>query len=245
MDVIFLSRASTPELQRMTQDAIATCLAFASQRVNIIVMEQIEDVVYYGKGVVTVQAPKEFAYNKFANYAAKEYGSAEWIMVANNDVAFFPGWLTPLLEAGERGADLVSPKCPLDPRQKELTSNTLGDQTGKHFSGWCFVIKRELWEKIGGLDEDFTFWCADDAVVQQARRKGVTPMLVPASRVLHLGSVTAPSPPSSMTWEQVHKFEQKYGVRKFAGSRAYARWKQDKQRAGSAPRSRYQQRGFN
>lgn len=235
MDVVFLSRADTPVLHQMTQEAIDTCLAGADQPVNVIVMEQIEQDSYY-TGALTIRAPEEFAYNAFAN-AGAQLGSAPWIMVANNDLLFEPGWLSPLLSAGH---PVVSPKCPDEKRQAGVTSNEVGYQTGRHFSGWCFAIRRELWERIGGFDEDFTFWCADDAVIQQVLAVGVKPMLVPASRVRHLGSIThqsSPDPMGERTWAQVWKFEQKYKIPKFRGNRAYARWKYAKQ----AQRMRLQQ----
>lgn len=223
MDVIFLSKASTAALQRMTQDAITSCvLGCYRGQVNVIVMEQVEGIDY--RGARTIHAPEEFAYNRFANLAAKE-GSAEWIMVANNDLLFEPGWLQPLLDAGN---PVVSPINPLSRWQRGFRANARGWQIGRHFSGWCFAIKRTLWEHIGGFDEDFSFWCADDAVVMQVRQAGVIPMIVPTSRVRHLVSVThrqTPDTDDSRTWAQVHKFETKYGQVKFPDNRNYQAWK--------------------
>jgi len=222
MDVVFLSRADTEALRTMTQEAINSCRAGANEPINIIVMEQIPGVTY--EGATTHQAPEEFAYNTFANIAART-GTAPWIMVANNDLQFHPGWLAPLLVAEN---DVVSPRCPVDGRQRDIVVNTKGTQIARHFSGWCFAITRDLWERIGGFDEDFTFWCADDAVVQQVLAQHVVPMLVPASSVIHLGSIThkqAADPTGDRTWAQVWKFEQKYKVSKFQRNREYARWK--------------------
>lgn len=223
MDVVFLSRASTPVLKQMTAAAIQSCVLGAGPEgvVNVIVMEQIAGVSY--PGTLTIHAPEEFAYNRFANLAAKE-GTADWIMVANNDLVFEHGWLAPLLNAGN---DVVSPINPRSRWQRNFRANSRGWQIGVHFSGWCFAIKRALWEKIGGFDEDFAFWCADDAVVMQVRLAGVLPMIVPTSRVKHLVSVThnQTPDPDSRTWAQVYKFEQKYHVEKFPNNVKYQQWK--------------------
>jgi len=243
MDVVFLSKANTPALQEMTQHAIDTCVAGTSSLLNIIVIEQVDHVRY--DRAFTITMPGEFAYNAFANRGAA-MGSAPWIMVANNDLIFEPGWLAPLLDAGN---PVVSPLSPGEGRQDGLTGNTKGDQIGRHFSGWCFAITRDLWERIGGFDEDFTFWCADDAVIQQVKALCVQPMVVPASRVTHLGSIThksSPDPTGERTWAQVWKFEQKYKVPKFQHSRAYARWKyaQKSQRQMAQQRARMLRQGI-
>lgn len=221
MDVVILSKASTPALREMTQRAVDTCVGGAGGRVRVVVLEQTQGVHY--DNAVTLLMLDAFAYNRFANQGAAS-GSAPWIMVANNDLVFEPGWLDPLLAAGN---PVVSPLCPIEKRQRGITVNQRGTQIGTHFSGWCFAITRDLWERIGGFDEDFTFWCADDAVVQQVLALGVEPMVVPASRVQHLGSMTHRDEPDpdSRTWAQVWKFEQKYGVTKFQHNRNYARWK--------------------
>ena len=88
------------------------------------------------------------------------------------------------------------------------------------------MIRRELWERIGGFDEDFEFWCADDAVIEQLREVGIAPMIVARSRVRHAMSQTLRADDGSMTWAQVYKFEQKYGIKKFPNDPRYLAWKE-------------------
>lgn len=223
VDVIFLSNAKTDELRDMTQHAVDTCVAGANALpVNAIVVEQQAGVGY--ENAQTMYRSEPFRYNAFANTAAKE-GSAEWIMVANNDLVFSNGWLHALLAADH---PFVSPKCPVDYRQQSITENTIGDITGQHMSGWCFMVRRELWERIGGFDECVDFWCSDDVVIEQGRAVGVLPMLVPASTVRHLGSKTFqtvdPSECDDMMWLQIKKFSDKYGPHRFTHERVYKEW---------------------
>src|SRR5690606_20089560 len=217
LDLVMLSRSGTPEIRAMTQRAIRTAIDGAGEHgVNVIVGEQVPGV-RYGDATVIYETG-EFAYNRCGNLGA-ETGSAPWIMLANNDLEFEPGWLDALLAAKH---PLVSPLNPGDSRQAAVKRNEAGRVNGKHFSGWCFMISRELWEKIGGFDPEFIFWCADDSVIEQCVRAGVQPMLVPAARVKHLTSKTigdetkAPgTDDGARTWAMVHLFEQKYGVKKF------------------------------
>lgn len=223
-DVIMLSKATDVRTRRMTQQAIDTCRAGAGTLpVRIVVVEQAPKIVY--RHAETVHRPGPFSYNAFAN-AAAALGTAPWIVVANNDLVFEPGWLHPLITADH---ELVSPHNPGDPRQEDLPADgETGRENGRHLSGWCFMISRRLWEEIGGLDEEFTFWCADDAVLEQCVAAGVEGMVLPDSRVRHLGSATLrrEGRTDAATWAQVVRFNRKYGRDKFArhpGYRAYVR----------------------
>lgn len=227
VDVIVLSNAKSAAMRRMTQKTIDTCLAGAnSLPVNMIVMEQQR---WTYKHATTVRCLAKFNYNSRANRGAR-MGSAEWIMVANNDLVFHDGWLHHLLAAGH---PVVSPKCPRDIRQAYAEENTTGYETAKHLSGWCFMLRRELWEKIGGFDECVSFWCSDDVVVEQVKAAGETPMLVVDSLVDHLGSVTLKSEADQvdLTWGQMDVFIKKYGGHRLENHPKYLQWKKDHGRA--------------
>jgi len=221
VDVVMLSKGDTDERQAMTQHAIDTCRDGAgAHNVNIIVIEQAAGVRY--TGAVTLYENREFAYNSFANRGIRT-GSAPWVMVANNDLEFMPGWLDALLHVKH---PVMSPVSPGDSRQQIITKNETGTVNGKHFSGWCFMLSRQLWEKIGGLDEDFFYYCADDSVIEQVKAAGVTPMVVSQSNVRHLVSKTGgESMPETHTWAQVHLFNQKYKQQKFISDQRYIDWK--------------------
>lgn len=204
-DVVFLSNAKTSDLYAMAQHAVDTCAAGAPQA-GITVLEQ-QRVEY--QRARTVHMPGEFHFNAFANYGAS-LGTAEWIMIANNDLIFGEGWLEALLAANH---PVVSPKCPVRESQGRLTENTTGYNNGVHFSGWCFMIRRDLWERIGGFDECVDFWCSDDVVIEQVKALGIAPMLVPASKVEHLSSVTlrqTHDPEEKLTRQQLDIFNRKY-----------------------------------
>jgi GT2 family glycosyltransferase len=203
VDVVVLSYAKTPELAAMTQETVSSCVATAGQPVNIWVLEQQEGCTY--EGTQTVHAPEPFNYNGFCNRGA-ELGSAEWIVFANNDLIFHGGWLDELLAADH---PVVSPKCPRDQRQRDLFVNTVGHIVGRHLSGWCFMMRRELWQEIGGFDECCTFWYSDNVVVEQLRAVDAAPMLVPAAVVEHLWSQTLSRMPNydELTRKQRRVFE--------------------------------------
>ena len=223
VDIVFLSNAKTDEMREMAQHAVDTCVAGANALpVNVTVVEQQPGVGY--DNAQTIYQPGPFRYNAFANLGIDQ-GSAEWVAVANSDLVFTNGWLHALLAADY---PFVSPKEPSDYRQQGITENTVGDVTGAHLSGWFFMMRRELWERIGGFDECVDFWCSDDVVIEQCRALGILPMLVPGSTVKHLGSKTFQTEDRSkfddMTWAQIKKFSDKYGPHRFTHERSYKEW---------------------
>jgi GT2 family glycosyltransferase len=225
VDVIILSKAAKHRDTFMTQKAIDTCIQGANGLpVNIIVIEG-----GYGqyRNATTIPNRDKFNYNDFANKGAA-LGTAEWIMIANNDLEFRDGWLHNLIAAGH---PVVSPLEPTDVRQSDITENTEGDVCGKHFSGWCFMISRKLWTEIGGFDTDVDFWCSDDVVIEQVKAAGVMPMVVKDSVVRHLGSQTLGQQTdeviTDLKWRNVYIYNTKYGKDKFNDHPAYKVWLQN------------------
>ena len=225
VDVIMLSKASKYRDSLMTQKAIDSCHKGANGLpINIIVMEG--GVGQY-HGATTLPKRGKFNYNQYANEGAA-LGKADWIMIANNDLEFTDGWLHNLLSADNA---VVSPHEPTDLRQKGIIENELGFECGRHFSGWCFMISRELWLKIGKFDEDVDFWCSDDVVIEQVKAAGVTPMLVKESIVRHEGSITLKQQPEDVQtdwkWRNVWIYNTKYGKNKFKDHSSYIAWLRD------------------
>lgn len=214
VDVVIISDAKNRQIQQMTQNAINTAINGAKGiKINVIVVESKKHIKYNNAKTIYPDFP--FNYNAYGNLGIK-HGSAHYVMHANNDLLFKSGWLTALISANH---PLVSPKEPRDSRQRDITVNTIGDVTGRHLSGWCFMMERSLWDKIGGFDEDVNFYCSDDVVIEQCKEQGVEPMLVVNSIVQHLVSttlktVTAPDR-KQLTDDQVRIFNKKYNQNKF------------------------------
>lgn len=207
VDLVIMSKASTLKLRDMTQNAINTACfgALPEHIVYPYVMEQMQ--VDYDLAE-TIYAPGEFNYNAFANHAAK-LGDSEWIVFANNDLMFTDGWLEALLRVDY---PVCSPVNPGYHRMRATWRNETGWEVGRHLAGWCFIMKRSLWESLGGLDETYPFYCADNAVMDQLRDKGIPPMLVSDSVVIHNVSATLMREPlevqDELTWAGVHRYNE-------------------------------------
>lgn len=222
IDIVILSNASTPRFKAMTQHAIETAF-FTSigLPINVIVIEQQYGISYQKAN--THHEPSPFNYNRYCNIGAR-LGKSERIMFSNNDVIFKQGWLHELLL---RDMAFMSTHCPNDIRQRGIVKDETGEQVGRHMSGWNFVLSRELFHQIGGLDEEFAFYCADNAVLEQCKAVGVLPTIIHNSYVQHLGSQTLKTvrDKDSLTWHYIDLFNKKYGKDLFKGNLAFERWK--------------------
>lgn len=222
VDLIIMSRADTPKLAEMTQHAIVTAVAGAKgYAITTIVVEQTDQTY---AGAVAIHRPGEFNYNASANWGIS-CGASPYVVVSNNDVTFCDGWLKALMDAHY---PLVSPIDPRYPKQRGMARNETGWQVGRHLSGWCFMLTRELWTRMGGFDERVLFWCSDDAVVEQARALGVAPMAVTNALVMHHISATlhrqSADSRDKLMWEQVHIFNRLYGLQHGVDNPRYQQW---------------------
>lgn len=227
IDVIILSNAKTPELKQMTQTAVSTCLETAGGiNIRITVIEQNPRVFYRGARVKQPENESDFNYNERMNQGVQLSG-AEYVLLANNDLVFNEGWAQELLRTNY---PVVSPICPKDPRHVGLTKNEKGSVCGRNFSGFCFMIKRELWNQLPQKRlQEFPFFYADNVVVEELLELGIEPMVVPSAVVRHLGSTTLKTLPTKeqqeLMWAQTEKYNQMYNKKLFEDNKDYIRWK--------------------
>ena len=219
IDLVFLSNAKTPELESLTKQAIKTALETTRIRLNIIVLERAGKIY----NSYTIQMREPFSYNHFANFGAS-FGEAEWIMISNTDVIFKENWAEELLKAGY---PIVSPYEPTDWRMNGVKDRETGYKIGRHLAGWCFMIKRTLWERIGHFDETFTFYFSDDIIAKQLEKINTPPMLVKTAVVEHLGSQTLESlkdETETMKYPDTKKWNKMFNDNRFMNNRRYRLW---------------------
>lgn len=140
-----------------------------------------------------------------------------YLAVVNPDTEVEAGWLQPLIEVLEQHphVGLVTPTI-LRKGSPELV-NACGNDvhiTGLAFcaqlnepapsrcerpqpvaavSGAAFVLRRSLWERLGGFDERFFMYVEDTDLSWRARRLGYAILHVPASRIWHTYALSVTS----------------------------------------------------
>lgn len=171
---------------------------------------QIEKRVH---NVVVVRNEKNLRFLRNCNHAAR-YARGSYILFLNNDTQVQENWLQPLLDlivkdplTGMVGSKLVyadgwlqeaggivwedasawnygNRKNPGDPEYNYV-------KEADFISGACIMIKKKLWDSIGGFDEEFApAYYEDVDLAFEVRKKGYKVLYQPLSVVVHFEGVS-------------------------------------------------------
>ena len=140
------------------------------------------------------------------NQGAK-YAQSDYLVFLNQDTQVLPGWLDGLIDGlGQESIGLTTSKVLLMSRPDQI--NLCGQDihfTGLNFSrgflcpadqfpgpemvgavaGASFAIRRELWERLGGFDEELFMYYEETDLCWRARLAGYQSLYVPTSVVYH------------------------------------------------------------
>ena len=190
------------------------------------------------RGIRWIRTPKNVGFLKNCNHAAKE-AKGRYILFLNNDTQVQEGWLSSLVELMERdesigmaGSKLVYP----DGRLQEAGGIIWDDGSAylyghggnpldceynyvkevDYISGASIMIRRELWQEIGGFDERYApAYYEDSDLAFAVRRAGKKVVYQPASVVIHFEGIS--------NGTSVTSGVKKYQVRN--RKRFYEKWK--------------------
>ena len=167
----------------------------------------------YVSGVRVIHNKENLRFLRNCNHAA-ESAQGRYVLFLNNDTQVMENWLEPLVrlidsdeKIGMVGSKLIYPdgrlqeaggilwrdgsawnygngKNPEDPEYNYV-------KEADYISGAAIMIRRELWEKLGGFDERFApAYCEDSDLAFQVRAEGYKVMYQPMSVVVHFEGVS-------------------------------------------------------
>lgn len=214
--VVILSNANTPSLSYLTEQLLSSLGDAAPKSLLDVVV--VEQTARKWPLCMTINRSDEFNFNRYANLGVERV-CGDHLLICNNDIRLSPGSIDRLHDyAVTHGTPVVCPVCPLNPKQADLVAGSIpevGTEVGRHFTGWCFLMARQAWLIIGGFDEDFPFWYADNATVEQLKRANLLITVLPDALVSHHASQTLKTLPRPerivLTKAQRSRFEAKYG----------------------------------
>lgn len=197
-DLIIVSQ-SKGNLIKITENCIKSARRDIKKpdELNIILVETGNPYKYDVNKIIEYNG--EFNYNRALNIGLK-YAKSEFQILANNDIIFKEGWskIGGIMRAnGYLSASALSN----DFRQNSFKRGDLayeGYEIGYQLTGWCIFTDKELWKKIGTLNEKHRFWFSDNVYAEQLKAQRIKHALICNVTVDHLGSQTLQQQPRSV-----------------------------------------------
>jgi GT2 family glycosyltransferase len=182
--------------------------------------EEEETKVYLAKvsthpRVRVIPCPGPFNYSKINNLAAK-HATGELVGLMNNDLKVFePDWLRQMVSHAVRpDVGIVGAKLLYEDGTIQHAGVTLGISLASHLykfspggaegrqgrlnttqdvsavTAACLIMRREVWDEVGGLDEDFPVAYNDVDLCLKVRAAGYRILWTPDAVLYHLESRT-------------------------------------------------------
>lgn len=221
VDIVIISDSYNTELTNITEKAIET-LYKSEEAINFntyIVESSNVDYSHLNKNIHMIYPRQGFGYNKFLNIGRKA-GCSEYVCLCNNDLEFHKNWASNIIEEMNKDKTLLSASpISYEPHMSKgyanlNNGNIYGYRAVFNISGWAIFQKRSIYDIIGDLDENMTFWYADDDYGQVLLKNNLKHALIPTSRVDHVQSKTLNSKSErdqkELTINQQIKFIQKW-----------------------------------
>lgn len=175
--------------------------------------DKTKNIKRHVKGITVVRNQKNLKFLLNCNNATN-YAKGKYILFLNNDTQVTESWLSSLVqllesneEIGMVGSKLVYPDGTLQEAGGIIWSDATGWNYGRnddpqkpeynyvrevdYISGASILIKKDLWNQIGGFDELFApAYCEDSDLAFQVRKLGYRVMYQPASIVIHYEGIS-------------------------------------------------------
>src|SRR3954453_4500762 len=171
-----------------------------------------------------------------ANNSGARAAESDFLLIVNPDIALEPGAVAALLAAAERYPDagllapriveadgrfFFQPRSLLSPYLKNPGGRLAlpeGDTCGPDLSGACFMIRRALFLRLGGFDENIFLFYEDDDLCRRIADAGHALVHVHAAVARHArgaSSAAKPGRPFRARWHQAWSrayVSRKYGL---------------------------------
>lgn len=196
VDVVIISWAKDEELHQITKTGLDSLFNSDDKeiRFHAYVVESNHDINYDEYNIksmhscTTLRPEGEFGYHKYLNLGRRS-GNSEYVVLCNSDLTFEKNWASLIISAMDQHPECLSasPWCPQTQGENKdhLMNLYSGYRVRGELAGWCIFQKREIYDKIGDLDERFTHWYCDNDYGMTIKEKGISHILVPTSVVNH------------------------------------------------------------
>jgi cellulose synthase/poly-beta-1,6-N-acetylglucosamine synthase-like glycosyltransferase len=194
VDVIILSYVKDDSILKMNEDCMKSLYNSTDQhKFQIYLIETNKEKEFKYEGCDTcevIQPDCEFNYNKFLNIGL-EHCKNDWVLISNNDTIYHKNFLEEMMVAHNYDNQILSMSPMDDDWHRHQTFDKKSDiyygyRTSYEVAGWSILVHRSVIQKIGGFDEQFTFWYQDNDYAHSLMKNNIKHALITKSKVTHL-----------------------------------------------------------
>jgi len=199
--------------------------------------DKTKDMQKFIHGITVARNEKNLGFLRNCNHAAS-IAKGKYLFFLNNDTQVMPNWLKPLVDLmdkdktiGMAGSKLIFSDGLLQEAGGIIWNDASGWNYGRgqdptkpefnyikdvdYISGAAIMIRKELWDTIGGFDECYApAYCEDSDLAFEVRKHGYRVVYQPLSQVLHFEGISNGSSISSgikkYQVENSKKFKEKW-----------------------------------
>ena len=167
VDLVVISYNSLPYLKNLCKDIPIFTKNYLLYIVDNNSTDGTKDLLAHGgnKFCLPICLKKNEGYAVACNRGAY-LGKSEYICFMNADLKINDGWLEGMLEDMGKNKWVATGPILLDEHGYPFTEKP------NWLSGACFLIKRDVFEEIGGFDENYFFYYEDDDICMKLKEAG-------------------------------------------------------------------------
>ena len=175
-------------------------------------------------GIKVIRLKRNYGFS-IGNNKGAEYATGKYLVFLNPDTEVDPDWLGPLVEVMEKNPDIGvaqplvlmsdgkhvdSAGCWINPYGLVFTLGH-GREDGKHYTGvydifyakgCALMIRREVWERLGGFCPLFFTYYEETDLCWRVWRLGYRVVCVPESVIYHAGGGTLKKVPFHVKYHE-------------------------------------------
>lgn len=191
LSTVILAMTTSEELFDMTLCCINSLVDSEPDiSIEIIVVESNKNYYssefQYPDFVKVIIPDSKFNFHKFLNIGIIE-ATGDFVALCNNDLIFEHNWFTEILNVAKEEPKIMSfSPGTIKKGIDNCVEFEIGYKVRTHIMGWCIVVRRKLFDRIGLLDETFDFYYADNDYAMCLKSNNISHAVVYNSNVLHL-----------------------------------------------------------
>jgi GT2 family glycosyltransferase len=150
------------ELERFTANCLGSIQEYLSHPYEIIIVDNGSEIgtkMLREGADLYIRNEENLGYGPAVNQGLAA-ASGDWLIVCNNDVEFVHDWIQKAVDAWHEDTGIISSHL-LDHDPAMRVGREVPPTFG-YFMGALWMISREVYEEIGGLDEQFEYGMFED-----------------------------------------------------------------------------------